>query len=255
MAMRKSNSRNNANSDANTSKTTTTTGRNSQFLIGLLLANLALFIYNATYSYSSINKLEIPSPSITPTTKVVGDEANSNEVKGHTTTTTTTIQSYQEEIDSLKLYISNLSSRNKELETLIQQQREGEGEEEEEKQRITTTDNDALANSIPNSNTIHPIYNTSDIICGIITTHKYHKTRAKAVMETWGKRCGTLLFFSATGDDELPLVVLPGTEEGSIINEKVFGMFKYVWKNYPEKVIQLYISIYYQFYGHHSYLL
>ncbi len=44
-----------------------------------------------------------------------------------------------------------------------------------------------------------------------------------------------LLFFSAAPDDHLPLVVLPGSEEGTIINEKVFGMFKYMWEHHSDK--------------------
>jgi glycoprotein-N-acetylgalactosamine 3-beta-galactosyltransferase len=53
-------------------------------------------------------------------------------------------------------------------------------------------------------------YTRDDIVCGIITTGKYHHTRAKAVKETWGKRCGTTLFFSAQPDNYLQPVVLPG---------------------------------------------
>ena len=90
-------------------------------------------------------------------------------------------------------------------------------------------------------------YKREDLVCGIITTAKYHKNRAKSVNETWGKRCGVLLFFDATPTRDLPLVHLPGiyksihnshvlgSEEGSIINEKVFRMFEHVWKTHPDK--------------------
>jgi len=78
-------------------------------------------------------------------------------------------------------------------------------------------------------------YSTEDLVCGIITTSKYHRTRAKAVNDTWGKRCGVTVFFSATPDSSLPLVALEGSEEGTIINEKVFRMFKYMWETYPDK--------------------
>lgn len=92
-------------------------------------------------------------------------------------------------------------------------------------------------------------YTTDDLVCGVITTQKYHETRAKAVKETWGRRCGVTLFFSAFPDAYLPTVVLPGkcfvylkilhfiagSEEGTIINEKVFGMFKYVWEHHSDK--------------------
>ena len=78
-------------------------------------------------------------------------------------------------------------------------------------------------------------YKVEDLACGIITTSKYHNTRAKAVYETWGKRCGVLLFFDATSSKQLPMVVLPGSEEGTIINEKVFGMFSHMWKHHSDK--------------------
>jgi hypothetical protein len=55
-----------------------------------------------------------------------------------------------------------------------------------------------------------PKYKHEDLVCGIITTAKYHKNRAKSVHETWGKRCGVLLFFDATPSKDLPLIHLPG---------------------------------------------
>ncbi|KAH3763126.1 glycoprotein-N-acetylgalactosamine 3-beta-galactosyltransferase 1 [Pelomyxa schiedti] len=78
-------------------------------------------------------------------------------------------------------------------------------------------------------------YTADDLVCAVITTKKYHSTRAKAVKDTWAKRCGTTLFVSADPDPSLPTTVFPGTEEGTIINEKVFQMFSYVWNNHGDK--------------------
>lgn len=65
-------------------------------------------------------------------------------------------------------------------------------------------------------------YNPSDIVCAVITTKKYHATRARAVKETWGTRCGVTVYISADEDPSLPTVAFPNSEEGTIINKKVF---------------------------------
>eukprot|EP00727_Mastigamoeba_balamuthi_P002826 m51a1_g12540 hypothetical protein (320) ;mRNA; r:49-1066 len=75
-------------------------------------------------------------------------------------------------------------------------------------------------------------YTARDIVCGVITTRKYHATRAAAVKRTWGPRCGALVFVSADADAALPTVAFAGTEEGPIINKKVLRMFEHVWERY-----------------------
>lgn len=53
-------------------------------------------------------------------------------------------------------------------------------------------------------------YKREDVVCGIITTKKYHGNRAKSVFDTWGAHCGVLLFFSAEPDSIIPVIPLPG---------------------------------------------
>lgn len=55
-----------------------------------------------------------------------------------------------------------------------------------------------------------PHYTTDDLVCAVITTKKYHSTRAKAVHDTWGPRCGITLYISADEDSSLPTTVFPG---------------------------------------------
>ncbi|KAH8237750.1 hypothetical protein KR038_011135 [Drosophila bunnanda] len=46
------------------------------------------------------------------------------------------------------------------------------------------------------------------ILCWVLTTPKYHKTRAAHVLRTWGRRCNKILFMTSQADDELPTMVL-----------------------------------------------
>ena len=47
------------------------------------------------------------------------------------------------------------------------------------------------------------------ILCWVMTNPGNHKTKARHVKATWGKRCNVLLFMSSQKDDELQTVVLP----------------------------------------------
>jgi hypothetical protein len=47
-------------------------------------------------------------------------------------------------------------------------------------------------------------------------------------------RCGVTLYISADFDESLPTTVIPNSEEGKIINEKVFGAFAEMWRQFGD---------------------
>ena len=66
----------------------------------------------------------------------------------------------------------------------------------------------------------------------MITTKRYHDTRAAAAKAAWAERCGHVVYISADHDATLPTTVIPNSEEGKIINEKVFGAFELLWRQF-----------------------
>ena len=60
-----------------------------------------------------------------------------------------------------------------------------------------------------------------------------HRTKALAAKLGWASRCGHVLYISADADDSLPTEVIPNSEEGSIINEKVLQGFERLYARFP----------------------
>ena len=50
------------------------------------------------------------------------------------------------------------------------------------------------------------LYNSTRVLCWIMTQPKNLETKATAVKRTWGKRCNKLLFFSSVGNDSFPVI-------------------------------------------------
>ena len=59
-------------------------------------------------------------------------------------------------------------------------------------------------------------FDSIKVLCWILTTQHTLYTKAKAVKETWGQRCHTLLFFSSEPDNEFPVISL-NVKEGIFI--------------------------------------
>ncbi|KAL5279070.1 C1GALT1.2 family protein [Megaselia abdita] len=76
------------------------------------------------------------------------------------------------------------------------------------------------------------LYNEVKILCWVNTWPSNHKTRAKAVKETWAKRCNKVLFISTKEDPELDTVALPLKDGRQYLWSKIRGAFTYVYKNY-----------------------
>ncbi|EDW77940.1 uncharacterized protein Dwil_GK24752 [Drosophila willistoni] len=70
------------------------------------------------------------------------------------------------------------------------------------------------------------------ILCWVMTNPKNHKSKARHVKRTWGKRCNILLFMSSAEDNELPTVKLDVEEGRTNLWRKVKEAFKYVYKHH-----------------------
>ncbi|KAH8378271.1 hypothetical protein KR093_010476, partial [Drosophila rubida] len=70
------------------------------------------------------------------------------------------------------------------------------------------------------------------VLCWVMTNPTNHKTKARHVKKTWGKRCNILLFMSSAKDDELPTVKLDVGEGRENLWRKVMEAFKYVYKHH-----------------------
>lgn len=76
------------------------------------------------------------------------------------------------------------------------------------------------------------LYKDVRVLCWVNTWPKNHKTRAKAVKETWAKRCNKVLFISTQEDPELGTVALPLKDGRQYLWSKIRGAFTYIYKNY-----------------------
>lgn len=70
------------------------------------------------------------------------------------------------------------------------------------------------------------------VLCWIDTYPKNHKTKAKAVKETWGKRCNKLVFISTGYDEYLDSVVLPLEDGRQHLWYKIRLGFTHVYEKY-----------------------
>jgi glycoprotein-N-acetylgalactosamine 3-beta-galactosyltransferase len=68
------------------------------------------------------------------------------------------------------------------------------------------------------------------ILCWVMTNPANHATKAKAVKETWGKRCNKLLFMSTELDAELGTVALNVVEGRDYLWAKTKEAFRYVYR-------------------------
>ncbi|KAH9512186.1 Glycoprotein-N-acetylgalactosamine 3-beta-galactosyltransferase 1-B [Bulinus truncatus] len=70
------------------------------------------------------------------------------------------------------------------------------------------------------------------VLVWVMTSPDSHATKAKAVKETWGKRCHILLFFSSKDDPLLPVIGLNVSEGRDHLSAKTLKAFQYVYKLY-----------------------
>lgn len=71
-----------------------------------------------------------------------------------------------------------------------------------------TSSVDYMESGLRNETLAEKMHREVRVLCWVLTTPKYHKTRAIHVLRTWGKRCNKIYFMTSEPDDELPTVVL-----------------------------------------------
>lgn len=76
------------------------------------------------------------------------------------------------------------------------------------------------------------LYDEVKVLCWVSTWAGTHKTKAKAVQKTWGKRCNKILFVSNKNDSELGTIVLPIKDGRPYFWSKTKAAFTYVYKNH-----------------------
>lgn len=68
------------------------------------------------------------------------------------------------------------------------------------------------------------------ILCWVLTTPKYHKSRAVHVLRTWGKRCNKIYFMTSQEDEELPTVVLTKPDRYDVLWGKTKEAFTRIYE-------------------------
>lgn len=79
------------------------------------------------------------------------------------------------------------------------------------------------------------LHNEIKILCLVLTWPRNHQTKAKAVKETWGKRCNKVVFISSTRDTTLPTVRVHVKEGKKYLWPKIKKAFTYAYKHYYKK--------------------
>ncbi|XP_017134547.1 glycoprotein-N-acetylgalactosamine 3-beta-galactosyltransferase 1 isoform X1 [Drosophila miranda] len=69
------------------------------------------------------------------------------------------------------------------------------------------------------------------VLCWVLTTPKYHKSRAVHVMRTWGKRCNQIYFMTSEPDDELPTIVLNKSDKYEVLWGKTKEAFTHIYEH------------------------
>ncbi|XP_013382725.1 glycoprotein-N-acetylgalactosamine 3-beta-galactosyltransferase 1 isoform X1 [Lingula anatina] len=70
------------------------------------------------------------------------------------------------------------------------------------------------------------------LLCWILTTKRNFKTKAKAVKDTWSRRCDVRLFVASDKDDALNTTVFNIVDSRETLTQKTFAAFEYVYKHH-----------------------
>ncbi|KAL5277677.1 C1GALT1.2 family protein [Megaselia abdita] len=83
-----------------------------------------------------------------------------------------------------------------------------------------------------NESLANKLYNEVKILCWVNTWPKNHKTKARAVKETWVKRCNKYLFISTERNNELGTIALPMRQQHMYLWGRTKAAYSYIYKNY-----------------------
>ena len=88
-------------------------------------------------------------------------------------------------------------------------------------------------------------FDSIKVLCWVLTTQRTLYTKAKAVKETWGQRCHTLLFFSSEPDNKFPVISL-NVKEG-IFHFLFYCLIRlsilkvWIWEPF-QKIFEIYLD-------------
>ncbi|XP_037960758.1 glycoprotein-N-acetylgalactosamine 3-beta-galactosyltransferase 1 [Teleopsis dalmanni] len=94
------------------------------------------------------------------------------------------------------------------------------------------TDIGTHQHSYENTTIAQKLYNEVRVLCWIMTNPNNHKSKARHVKRTWGKRCNKIIFMSTSEDTELGSVALPVGEGRNNLWAKTKEAFKYLYNNH-----------------------
>lgn len=86
--------------------------------------------------------------------------------------------------------------------------------------------------SLESTNLADELFESVRVLCLVMTFPTNHKTKARHVMETWGKRCNKLLFVSRQLDPDLPMIFVDVPDGRDLLWNKTRDAFEYVYENY-----------------------
>lgn len=82
------------------------------------------------------------------------------------------------------------------------------------------------------TNMVEYLFNTTRVLCWIVTNPANHLTKAIHIRRTWGRRCNKLLFISSEADSVLQTVPLPVDEGREYLWFKTKMGLKYIYDNH-----------------------
>lgn len=72
------------------------------------------------------------------------------------------------------------------------------------------------------------------ILCWVMTHSKNLDSKAKAVKDTWGRRCHSLLFVSDEGNSDFPTIPVNVSKGREYLGHKTLAAFQYIYENHLE---------------------
>ena len=91
------------------------------------------------------------------------------------------------------------------------------------------------SNKLYNTSLADELFREIKILCLILTQPKSHKTKAKHVKNTWGKKCNKLVFLTTQDDTELDATALSIEEKYENLWGKVKLGFELAYKKYYDE--------------------
>lgn len=86
-----------------------------------------------------------------------------------------------------------------------------------------------------NSNISNFLRNEVRVLCWIMTYPENHKSKARHIKETWGKRCNHLIFISSVHDEKLNSIAFNVSADRLLLWDKTKQAFQYIYYNYQDE--------------------